>query len=95
MSENELREEIESCFSDWENDFDVDIEQEYVYDGREYFSVIVTHKRLGPKHGYGFTARVGKYVCEVEYTEDCWEGITSGSLFSSMWFDEVTPKEAK
>jgi hypothetical protein len=87
--ENKLKKELESCFSDWCGDFDVDIEAQYIYEGYHYFSVIITHKHLGPKHGYGFPARVSEDKCQFDYNEDCWEDVTQANLFCFMWFDEA------
>jgi hypothetical protein len=88
-----LKNELEECFSDWEGDFDVDIEQESIDGNSRYYSVIITHKRLGQEFGYSFPSRVTFDKCEMEYCEDCWYEISKANVFSFMWFDEAETRQ--
>lgn len=88
MKEKDLIKALESCVSEWDHDFDIDVEQEDHHGGYDYFSVVVTHRRLGKN--YDFRARVyNDGNCEMDYYEDSWVDITMGNLFAYMWFEEV------
>jgi hypothetical protein len=84
-----LKEEIESCFSDWEGDFSVEIDPGDVdeIDDEVTCNVEVKHKHLDQK--IYFSARIDKEeeTCEMEIGEDCWCPVTMGNMFASMWFD--------
>ena len=84
-----LKKEIESCFSDWEDNFLVEIEPGDVdeIDDEVTCSVEVKHRRLDQK--FYLYARIDKSNenCEIEMGEDCWCPVTMGNMFASMWFD--------
>ena len=84
-----LKKELADCFSEWEGDFDVDIEPEYIDEGTHYFSAVVTHKHRGPDYGYGIPAKVNGDECQIEFSEDCWEDISKSNVFCFMWFEEA------
>jgi len=81
-----LEEAIRGCLSDWDGDFDVDVEEEEHYRGHGYFSCVVSHDRLGD--GASFSARVANDGdCEMDMTGyDSWVPLNMGHLFALMWF---------
>ena len=86
--EKQLIESLTSCFSDWGNDFDIDVEAQDRWKGYEFFDVIITHFRLGGMYEFG--ARVDKDGnCEMDFYEDDWHSIGQGEVFAFMWFEEA------
>ena len=89
MRQKALENSIKECFSDWDGDFDVDVESEERHRGYEYFSCVVTHDTIG--EAASFTARVdAEGDCDMDFYEDCWQPISKGSLFAFMWFEAKT-----
>ena len=88
MKERELISRLSACFSDWDGDFDVDVEQDDHHKGWAYFNVIVTHRTLGG--GYEFSTRVNDSGdCEMYYDDDSWHDITKANIFAAMWFRDA------
>jgi len=84
-----VKEEIKSCFSDWDGDFLVELEQEDIdeVDEKVTFSVEVKHKHLDQKSFFCARIDMENKKCEMEIGEDCWCPITMGNMFALMWFD--------
>ena len=92
MNEAKLTEALESCFNDWDEDFDIDVEQTDDDDGCTYFSVIISHDIS--HYIYEFEARVNcDGVCEMAYSEDCWQLVNQANIFSWMWFEAVLEQQ--
>ena len=92
-TEQKLREALNDCFSDW-GDFDIDIGNEDSGRSYDYFHVIVSHAHIG--QDYEFTARVSHdlEVVEASLSDEGWELINKGTMFSWMWF-ETAPIRTK
>ena len=90
MRQKALEEAIRDCLSDWDGDFDVDVEEEEHYRDHGYFCCAVSHDRLGD--GASFSARVDDDGgCEMDMTgEDSWVPLSMGNLFALMWFEAKT-----
>ena len=81
-----LRDELALVFSDWEGDFDIDIEPEDHYSDHEYFSVVIRHEHIGVEHHFTMRMNADR-DCEMCVYEDIYQPITKGNVFASMWFD--------
>ena len=85
MNKKMLTDQIARCFSDWDGDFILTIEE---YDEEEeylYFDVKIEHQHIGKP--YLLVGRVSDKVELTYYDDGPWEAITQERMFTAMWFD--------
>lgn len=98
MKKAKLAKEIEDCFIDWHEGFDIDVQEESVHKGWSYFSVFITYKSNMIRYKshssfniyFQFSSRINdEGECEMDYEDQCWKKINKGNMFEFMWFDTI------
>ena len=90
--ENILRKQVESLFTDWPDEFDVDIQADDFFDDIEAFDVIIQHNLIG--HAVCFCSQVtGEGHCSFVNGDGDEFAITRENVFISMWFSEAQKHE--
>jgi len=86
-----LHEELNTCFSEYDGQFNIDIEYTRVDCSYAYFTVVIRHYILGPAHE--FDARASKsQELEIAGYGDDWRAIDKARLFAWMWFETAQPR---
>lgn len=86
-----LRKKLNRCFSEWEGQFDIDIEHTHMDTLYTYFSVVIRHYILGTV--YEFDARASKsQELKISCNGDHWRTIDKATLFAWMWFKTAQPR---
>ena len=80
---NQILDELNSCFSDWEGDFDIELILEY----EQNVTAKIKHKYVDDF--FYIPCRIKNGNTEMDYAEDCWVDINKGNVFAKMWFDST------
>lgn len=86
-----LNSDLSRIFSNYDSGFDIDIEEEDIYEDVNYYSVIITYKsgQFSESHEFELTMRVfNNKTCEFDMAEDCWDALNSENLWSWLFFQQ-------